>query len=308
MRHDLDALSLRFPWVPALGQGGIIDLYHAPNSICSQKVRAVLSETGQSYRSHLLDIFRGETYEPVYVRTRVAGCRAAGHRLASDHPGTTSVASTGCDACVVPTVVVGDEIIVDSRRICMELDRRNASAPGALVPSELSDAIAREIAVVDDLPNYQLLAVAVGKPTPDDPDNAFAASKVARCDRLIAEHSNDADLVAGYTAKRAKEQAAADRLFDAAAMERARRTILEALRSLDQRISGPFLFGGRVTLADLFWGVELVRIDDLGLSDSWEGGELPRLAAYYDVISARPAIRHAVLDFPGARLPRKTAA
>ena len=68
----------------ALGSGEVIGpalpqetprfaLYHAANSICSQKVRVVLAQLQLSYSSHALNIFAGETYLPSYVRLRLLG-------------------------------------------------------------------------------------------------------------------------------------------------------------------------------------------------------------------------------------------
>ena len=313
-----DALASAFPGAPKLagdGEAPALHLYHAPNSICSQKVRATLAATAQPYTSHLIDIFRGETYDPAYVRLRMTGGRAAGLAMVTDHPGSTSVSATGFDACVVPTVYAEatGEILVDSRRICLELARRTPAGPGALLPEDLREAIEAELDIVDNLPNYQLLAVAVGKPSADAPDNAFAISKVRRCDALLAEHGADALLREGYEAKRRKEQAAADRLFDPASMQRAADAIAQALGSLDERLKtsgGPFLFGERLTLADLFWGVELIRADDLGLSHLWENGVLPAVEAYTRTLSDHSAIRHALADWPGARVktPKKIPA
>ena len=300
-------LAARFPGVP-VGKGDRrprLHLYHAPNSICAQKVRAVLAQTGEAYVSHSLNIFRGESYDPAYVRLRMTGCAASGLDLARRHLGTTSVASAGCDACVVPTLVDIEEerVIIDSRRICMELDSSHSN----LSPANLRPRIETELAIVDDLPNYQLLAPGVGAAVAG-PKNAFAVSKVARCDALLAEHANDAALCAAYDAKRAKEQMAADRLFDAEALKRAQAQMLKALRDLDARLSttdGPFLFGDIVTMADLFWGVELTRCEDLGLSPAWSGGQLTRLARYCRALSALPAVVQAVLEWPGARLERR---
>ena len=104
MFHDMvEALEARFP---ALASDAPLHLYHAANSICSQKMRIVLMQQEREYTSHLLDIFTLETYDPAYVRLRAEGCAEAGLPLIHQHLGTTSVADGGgCDACVVPTLV-----------------------------------------------------------------------------------------------------------------------------------------------------------------------------------------------------------
>lgn len=311
----LHAARLKFPGIEILlrsTKAADIHLFSAPNSICSQKVRAVLFETGQSFVSHTLDIFKGDTYDPDYVRLRLTGCSSAGLPLATDHPGSTSATMIGCDACVVPTVAYASlgDVIVDSKNICIDLDLRNSAAPGALMPDEHAYAIESELHVVDNLPNYQLLAIAVGKPDKLAANNSFAISKVRRCDALIAENADNIELREAYMAKRAKEQAAADRLFDPSAMERAQNQIRNALEELDKKLrrrSGPYLFGSTITMADLFWGVELIRIDDLGLSSCWSNGNLPSLSAYYRRISELPSVSAAVTNWAGARLNVKPA-
>ncbi len=308
-----DSLAARFPGKPVAGrsnQAEKLHLYHAPNSICSQKVRAVLAQIDQPYESHLVNIFEGENYDPAYVRLRMSGCVAIGLPLAGEHLGSTSVSSAGCDACVVPTLVDADaaQVLVDSRRICLELDRANPAAPGALMPAQLRARIEAEIAIVDELPNYQLLAVGVGKAPASGLKNGFSIGKVARCDALLAEHADDEALCAAYASKRAKEQMAADRLFDAAPMARAYQAMAIALRELDARLAATnsgYLLADTVTMADLFWGVELIRLDDLGLSILWADGRLPRVADYFRKICALPAIAQAVIDWPGARLTRR---
>ncbi len=78
----------------------------------------------------------------------------------------------------------------------------------------------------------------------------------------------------------------------------------EALRQLDKRLaksSGRYLFDSTVTMADLFWGVELIRIEDLRLRLSGPP-QLPSVEAYHRRLSDLPAISGAVTQWPGARL------
>ncbi len=304
MIHDpqLQALLDRFPAAEA-GPDTTLHLFHAANSICAQKVRTVLAHHRIPYRSHELNIFAGDTYDPAYVRMRMAGCAAAGLTLADRHAGTTSVASSGCDGCVVPTLVdaATGTVTVDSLHICLTLD--DTAGGEALVPADLAEDIMAALRVVDDLPNYQHLAVRV-VPTAA-PRNAFAQSKVARCNALLTEHGADPVLRAAYEAKRAKEQSAADTLFDDDALAAARQAVADALAGVEAQLArspGPWLFGERLTMADLVWGVELIRAEDVGQAGFWQDGRLPRLAAWHERLIALPALRAAVIEFPGARL------
>jgi len=311
--RNLAELSARFPGVVvSVGRAGPrphLHLYHALTSICAQKVRATFAATDQSYISHPLELFRGDSYDPAYVRVRVHGCESAGLKLVDDHTGGTSVSANGCDACVVPTVVdeLTGEVIVDSHHICRELDRRNPNASGALVPQELRDAIEAELAIIDEMPNYQLLAATFVKSSSEAPNNEFAASKVRRCEALVAAHEDDPALVSAYLSKQRKERAAAEKLFDDQALAEAHARTVSAFEWLDSRLrksTGVYLFGSGATRADLFWGVEVVRGEDVGLAEVWTGTQLTRLAEYFRLLCELPALRHAVLECPGARFGR----
>lgn len=299
-----DALLARFPGtLVSAGSHTDIHVFHAPNSICSQKVRAVLAHHGIAHWSHVLDIFAGHTYDPDYVRVRMKGCASSGVGMADRHLGTTSVVSSGCDGCVVPTLVdqASGVVTVDSLRICLSIDAGQTGSQ-SLMPQDLASPIRAELAIVDELPNYQNLAVRVVPTTA--PSNAFARSKVERCNALLAQHGDDPVLRSAYEAKRAKEQWAAEQLFSDASVAGARQAVIDALNLLDERLAaaeGPWLFGTRFTMADLFWAAELIRAEDVGLGDLW-AGRLPHLAAYYERLCALPSIKSAILDFPGARL------
>jgi 2,5-dichlorohydroquinone reductive dechlorinase len=300
----------------ALGRKGEIvgrgtprfELFHAPNSICSQKVRTVLAHHGTPYVSHSMDLFAGQTYLPAYVRLRMIGCDRLGGPLVSAHMGSTSVSAGGCDPAVVPTLVDREtgEVLVDSKRICLCLDEL-AGSP--LRPAKLAAKIDAEIAVVDNLPNYQMLS---GRPPGEDrrpPSQRgktgvdFATSKVARCDRYLAEFAGDDVLVRAYSAKRAKEQMAADTLFSAEAMRSAYDKAEAACDSLDRALANRrtrWLLDDEVTLADIYWALEFVRMKNLGAQGFWAAGARPALASYAERAEALPAVRSAVIDWPGA--------
>jgi len=297
---------------PDRGGAPRFELFSAASSVCSQKVRAVLAHHDHTYRSHMVDLFGGQTYVPAYVRLRLKGCDDLGVALVNQHTGSTSVASGGgCDAAVVPTLIdwETDEVVVDSKRICDHIDAATRRGTTGLRPAHLADRLDAEVDIIDNLPNYQMLS---GLPPGDDrrPDKlrgktgvAFAMGKVERCDRYLAEFPDDAGLVRAYTAKRAKELDAATQLFTADAMQDAYRRAEAACDTLERRLVAagtPWLFGDTVTMADLFWGVEFTRMTNLGADTFWRDGVRPAVAAYAARTSALPAIRQAITDWPGA--------
>ena len=284
------------------------ELFHAASSICSQKVRAVLAHHALPYVEHPLSIFLGQTYLPGYVRLRMAGCDSYGGALVSRHSGSTATATGGCDGAVVPTLIdwKTGEVIVDSKRICLHLDAA-VPAEDRLRPARLAAAIDAQLAIVDELPNYQMLmgrTVAGGEATTTrgDVGASLSLKKVAWCDAYLRDHPDDPALVAAYTAKRAKELSAADDLFSASAMHAAYARAEAALADLDGELAARptrWLYDDRPTMADLFWGIELLRMRNVGVAHFWDGGRLPHVAAFVTDAEQMPAIRTAVTDWPG---------
>lgn len=283
------------------------ELFHAAGSICSHKVRAVLAHHGFGYRSHTINLFTGQTYLPAYVRLRMAGCDRLGPKLAAHHDGSTSASRGGCDGAVVPTLVdwEADAVLVDSKLICLHLDNE-VEAARRLRPAALAGQIDEELEIVDNLPNYQMLMARPGGPAGSGLAKAsFSERKVAWCDAYLRDHADEEVLVRAYTAKRAKEASAAAFLFSDSALDAARASAVAALQALEARLvrsGGPWLHGDTFTMADLFWGIELIRMKNVGAAASWAGDRLPRVAGFLAAAQQVPAIRTAVIEWPGALL------
>lgn len=75
----------------------MLNLYHGPTSVCSQKVRVTLAEIGLDYESHLLDLQKGDQFDPDYMRLN--------------------------PEAVVPTLIDKDLVIVESSLIAEYLDK-----------------------------------------------------------------------------------------------------------------------------------------------------------------------------------------
>ena len=291
------------------GRAPRFELFHGANSICSHKVRTTLAHHGMPYVSHGMSMFLGQTYLPDYVRLRMAGCKRYGGELVSHHSGSTSASAGGCDGAVVPTLVDWNtkDVVVDSKRICLHLDGQVAEAD-RLRPAELAAVIDDELAVVDNLPNYQLLmgrtpTASEATSTKNSTGGNFSTRKVAWCDQYLQEFAGDELLIQAYTAKRAKELSAANELFSPEAMQTAYAQAERALQGLETKLarrSALWLYRDTVSLADLFWGIELLRMKNMGVATYWEDGRLPHVAAFSTATEALPAIRAAVIEWPGA--------
>ena len=295
---------------PQQGSTPRFELFNGANSICSQKVRTVLAHHGIPYRSHTMNMFTGQTYLPTYVRLRMIGCDTLGGPLMTVHTGSTSVSAGGCDPAVVPTLVDWEagRVVVDSKRICFYLDG-TVDSSGQLRPQRSAERIDAELAVVDNLPNYQMLS---GKPPGADRRPAgqrgktgieFSMSKVERCDRYLAECADDQTLVRAYTAKRSKELTAAQKLFSEEAMRAAYDKAEAGCEGLERALATcgtHWLLGDAITMADLYWAVELLRMQNMGANAFWAHGARPAVAAFANRATSLDGVRAAVVDWPGA--------
>lgn len=292
-----------------MGTAPRYELFHAAASICSQKVRAVLAHHALPYVSQSLNIFDGQTYLPDYVRLRMLGCARYGGALVSHHSGSTSTAAGGCDGAVVPTLIdwQAGEVIVDSHRMCQYLDDQKPQQQ-RLRPHHLTASIDGEMEIVDNLPNYQMLmgravSGAESEVIREGIGSVLSQKKVGWCDCYLAEFPADDILVAAYSAKRAKELSAVDHLFapDAmqAAYDRAEGALISLDRKLDQRHT-IWLFSDDPTMADLFWGIALLRMKNIGAEHFWSNGRLPHVENFCAMAAKMPAIKVAVIDWPGA--------
>ena len=140
--------------------------FTAPSSICSEKVRCVLSFKQVSYISYNVDLFSFENYHPDYVQMRTLGW--SGGALVGDHEwtGSTSATTFGFDPLVVPTLVDMKEkrVVVDSKKIIEYIEKVVPNPSLCKEPD--NELIDKHIALVDDTPHAGLLYGG-------DPDNDF---------------------------------------------------------------------------------------------------------------------------------------
>lgn len=284
------------------------ELFHAASSLCSQKVRTVLHEKALPYRSNdmrILSTMEGgalvpaEHYSPAYIRLRLVAARELNREYVSGYSGRTSVDSEGFDPCVVPLLVDYDtgRVIADSQRICIYLDGVSRT-PVQLVP-DAPDAraqVLRQIGIVDRIANGALLYGF--HPDADLRPDALKVSmqtvydyKVMVLERLISDNAGEPDLVAAYRAKIVKESGGKKVSRDPAFQRTARHQTKQLLIDLERDLAAgsfAFLNGHTFSLADVFWGVNLVRLNYLGLASMWDA--LPLVARYADALAKRPSL------------------
>ncbi len=293
-----------------------LELFHFGFSICSQKVRTVLSELNVGFGSNQ---FAGpieyENYTPAYVRLRLQSDVAKSAKLVSSYSGGSAVESEGFDPLVVPTLVDNrhGRVIADSKLICLYL-ARNFREHIDLLPRDIEPAIIEQIDRVDRTPHVAMLYGA--NPDCDTRPPELQArmpgihqKKFRVIEAYIDQVRDEPDLVAAYRAKLEKEKAAETFVVDDAAMRSATAQAETLIRGLEDKLaetSGPWIFGERFTLADVVWGVSLIRLDYLGNAEFWgNAAGRPRVKSYFERALNRPSLVTGVLEWPGSgrRLP-----
>ena len=298
------------------------ELFHAASSLCSQKVRAVLHETGQSYWSNDMmilctlgadGVIPAEHYSADYVRLRLAAGRELERPLVNGYTGRTSVHSEGFDPCVVPMLIdyEAGRVIVDSMRICRYIDAQS-HADRPLMPTDQrsNQEAVRQMSIVDTIPNGSLLYGF-------HPDRDLRPEvlkevmstvydyKILALEAKIAQHADDAELVAAYQAKIVKESGGRQVCHHPEFQRQARSKVAVLLNDLNDAVEGAaqehWLCGAEFTLADLVWGVNLIRLSYLGLDELWQ--ELPGVDRYFHNLVHRPSLQQEALASSVRSLP-----
>ena len=288
-----------------------LELFHFGFSICSHKVRSVLAELNLEYGSNqYAGPTQYENYTPEYVRLRLQSDAAKNSRFVSDYSGGSAVESEGFDPLVVPTLVDhrANRVLADSKLICLYLVKTYQQRID-LFPVDLETEIIQQVDIVDQTPHVAMLygADPEADTRPDDIQARMPGIHKIKFEAIknhMANVKDEDDLITAYEAKLSKEKAAESFVVDEASMKEATALAENLVTGLEQKLArsnGPWLFGHRFTLADLMWGVSLIRLDYLGKSRFWNGNiERPLVKSYKELLSRRPSLKTAVLDWPGS--------
>ncbi|MCZ6588014.1 MAG: glutathione S-transferase N-terminal domain-containing protein [Alphaproteobacteria bacterium] len=227
------------------------ELYNAPQSICSHKVRFALHAKSLAFAEHKLDLFSGDQLTPEYLAINPNG--------------------------LVPTLIHNGANIIDSLVIVQYLDELFPE-PAPLVPQ---DPVARArmrslMAYIDEVPtpavrvpSYNMAFLIHYQNMSDDEFQALANAKPLRKEFLLKFGR------VGFPEKELNE--ALDRLGRALARMQA-----EIVAS-----GGPWIVGKNMTIADIAMMPVIVRLDDLDLDHMWDSK--PEISRWFEAIQAHPA-------------------
>lgn len=234
-------------------------LYHAPTSVCSQKVRVGMALMGLGYDGVVLDLQRGDQFAPDYL-------------------------ALNPDA-VVPTLVDGDLVVVESSLILAHLDRVHNG--GRLMPADAAGRVAAE--------HWLLRCLAIHAAI-----NTLSFATVMR--RKILATKSRAEIEA-QAAKMPDPIMGAKRLdlvlnglaspYVGQAMLHLRRLVTDMQAAMD---AAPWMGGAEPGIVDVALVSYVDRLDRLGLSGLWAAGH-PAVGAWLDAWKAHPAYEAGIGDW-----------
>ena len=230
-----------------------LQLYDAPQSTCSQRVRFVLHAKGLAFEEHRLDLFAGDQLQPEYLKLNPNG--------------------------VVPTLVHDGAPVIDSAVIMEYLEEafpeERTFVPAAPLGRARMRALIRFIDEVPTpairVPSYNLAFLPHFQSMSEEAFRALADAKPLRREFLLKM---------GRTG------------FSEADMDEALDRLRRAVQRMEDTIKesgGPWLLGEQLSLADVAIMPVIVRMDDIGLAHQWSGR--PAVARWLEAIRADPAFR-----------------
>ena len=227
----------------------MFELYNAPQSTCSQKVRYTMAEKGIEFVEHRLKLFKNDQLKPEYLKLNPNG--------------------------VVPTLVHDSRPIIDSSVIMEYLDELYPQT--SLTPADINERadmrawmrFFEEVPTVAvRFPSYNAAFARHFAAMSDDEFQSLAASKPLR-NKFLGEMDKEK----GFDVQRLKD---------------AEQSIVKTTTRMEQSLKErDFLLGDKLTLADICVFPLLVRMEDLGYERLWS--DLPGVMQWMVKMKARPA-------------------
>lgn len=209
----------------------MLELYHAPISTCSQKVRLVLAEKNLEWKSHVISFSAAEHLSENYLAINPNG--------------------------VVPTLIDGGDAIIDSSVINEYLEDVYPQKP---VRPKDAKATARMRAwrqYIDEVPTPAI--------RPPSFNAYFVPIWSQLSDEQFLAYTERLPLRKHFYRKMGRTGFPADVIAES--LDKLGQTLGRMEQAL---ASGPWLVGDDYTLADVSITATIVRMEDLGLSHMWQ--------------------------------------
>jgi ganglioside-induced differentiation-associated protein 1 len=244
-----------------------LDLYHHGSSACAAKVRFALAEKALAWTSHYVDILKGEQFAPQFLALN--------------------------PKAVVPVLVHDGAVIVESTVICEYVEETFPANP--IYPAAPLDRARVRIwtkAVDEELhPACSAITYVVSH------RHTILRNGLGSFEDFLARGATE-----GTAARTLKWQwiqlgldapGAADkiRLYDA------------YLHKMETALGdSEWLVGDRFSMADIAMAPYVNRLAALAMHGLWANGRLPRVARWFERVSARPTFRPSFVDWLPAEL------
>lgn len=236
-----------------------LELYNAAQSTCSQKVRLILHEKGLDFADHRLRLFAGDQLKEEYLKINPNG--------------------------VVPALVHDGQVVIESSVIAEYLDELFPDisfTPGDPAARARMRAWLR---FIDEVPTP-----AVRYPS----YNQAFAKHFREMDPGEFERIADAKPLRKHFFRKFARTG-----FSQEMLEEAEERIALTVSRMDMALQdGPWLCGGRITLADFCMLPLIDRADDLGLGELW--ADRPAVIDWFGRMRGRPS--YAKAFYFGSRL------
>lgn len=236
----------------------MLTLYHGTTSVCAAKVRLALHEKQIKWSGVLLDLQRGDQHQPEYVALN--------------------------PNAVVPTLVDGEDVIIESTTILGYLEDRFPDHP--LMPT---DPVARA-----QIRNWMKLV--------DEKLHAATGSLTfATANRKVLIRKSPEELEAHFAripdpAYRERQRSAVELGLDAPATETAILLFLKAFDKMEAALKGnAWLAGKSFTLADTSLIPYVNRLALLGMEDIWVD-RLPEVTRWWEEVKSRASFAPMIVD------------
>lgn len=232
----------------------MIELYHAPQSTCSQKVRICLAEKGIEWVDRRINLGKNEHLAPDYLKLNPNG--------------------------VVPTLVHDGRAIIDSSVICEYLDE---TFPEPRLAPDDAPGRADMRAWMRYLEEVPTSAVRV-----PSFNMALMSRFAGQDDATFLRNEADIRPIRKHFYRRMGTKG-----FGAEDFRTSLEQIVKTCERVHGALAdGPWLLGTFYSIADIVLAPSIDRMADLGFAHLWQS-EFPRVTDWHNRIKARPAFQKA---------------
>lgn len=237
----------------------MLELYHHGNSACAAKVRLALAEKALDWKSHYIDIFKGEQFSPEYAKLN--------------------------PKCVVPTLVHDGAVIRESTVICEYLDEVFPERP--LRPETALDRARMRIWTKEVDESYHPATRVV---------TFAAAHRYTMLDKPEVERERLLTEIPDPLRRETKRQSI--KLgFDLPEAAAGLVTYQKMIDTMEKALGETtWLAGPSYTLADTALTIYINRLSVLSMSGMWEERH-PRVSDWWERVRTRPTFATAVVDW-----------